>query len=127
MVRIAAGVFPQIKEENYLNKGQYRIDSGVTETMKNCLMYRLSYYRFGEVQGYNRPSGFDVVRHAEIGEKNIKLKHFRDVYTSEHWIVRIYQVLPEENRDPIKTKITYSKKNDEMLQNGLSRSKVPFS
>ena len=43
MVRIGGGVFPQIKEEDYLNRGSYRIDSGVTETMKNCLMYKLCY------------------------------------------------------------------------------------
>jgi len=50
MVRIAAGVFPQIKENNYYNKGYYRVDNGVSPTMKNCLMYKLCYYRFGEVR-----------------------------------------------------------------------------
>lgn len=121
MIRIAAGVFPQIKEEDYLNKGQYRVDSGATDTMRNCLMYKLCYYRFGEVQGYNRGNGYDVVRHVEIADKNIKLKHFKEVYTSEHWIVRIFQVLPEENRDAIRGKSAYSKKNSEMAQHGLTR------
>ncbi|OMJ86981.1 hypothetical protein SteCoe_11377 [Stentor coeruleus] len=121
MIRIAAGVFPQIKEEDYLNRGQYRIDSGMTETMKNSLMYRLCYYRFGEVQGYNRGSGYDVVRNAEIGEKNIKLRQFSEVFTSEHWIVRIYKVLPEENRDTIKPKSTYASRNKEMKEVGLTK------
>jgi dolichyl-diphosphooligosaccharide---protein glycosyltransferase len=124
MVRISAGVFPQIKEENYLNRGQYRIDKDATETMKNCLMYRLCYYRFGEIQGYGKPPGFDVVRNVEIGEKNIKLKHFREVYTSEHWIVRIYEVLPENTREPIKPKSVYSKNPKDMLENELTRPKV---
>lgn len=124
MVRIAAGVFPQIKEENFLNRGQYRIDSGMTETMKNSLMYRLSYYRFGEIQGHNRMMGYDVVRRAEIGDKNIKLRQFREVFTSEHWIVRIYKVLPEENRDGFKAKSGYARKNSEMKDAGLVRSKL---
>lgn len=36
--------------------------------MKNCLMYKLCYYRFDEVttqQG--KPTGFDTVRNVEIG------------------------------------------------------------
>lgn len=66
--------------------------------MKNCLMYRLSYYRFGEVRtSQARPSGYDAVRQAEIGVKNIKLRYFDEAFTSEHWIIRIYKVRPEEN------------------------------
>jgi len=50
MIRIAAGVFPQIKEQNYYNKnGRYKIDKDVSPTMENCLMYRLVYYRFSEM------------------------------------------------------------------------------
>ena len=127
MVRIGGGVFPHIKEEDYLNRGQYRIDSGVTETMKNCLMYKLCYYRFGEIQSYNKGTGFDLVRNAEIGDKNVKLKHFREVYTSEHWIVRVYEVLPEDNRDVIKARSLYSRKSNEMLQYGLARNKLTRS
>jgi hypothetical protein len=40
------------------------------------------------------------VRNAEIGHKGFKLKHFREAYTSERWIVRIYEVLPLANMDP---------------------------
>ena len=53
MVRIASGVFPEIQEVDYKNKrGVYQIGSDISETMKNSLMYRLCYYRFGEVQTY---------------------------------------------------------------------------
>ncbi|XWS26794.1 hypothetical protein CRYUN_Cryun26dG0060600 [Craigia yunnanensis] len=45
MVRIGGGVFPHIREPDYLRDGQYRIDSQATPTMLNCLMYKLSYYR----------------------------------------------------------------------------------
>ena len=99
MVRIAAGVFPQIKEKNYYNRGHYRVDRGVSETMKNSLMYRLAYYRFGEVRTrHDQPSGYDTVRNCEIGLKKYDLKYFREAYTSDRWIVRIYEVLPLPNR-----------------------------
>ncbi|RQO91813.1 hypothetical protein POPTR_006G163566v4 [Populus trichocarpa] len=55
MVRIGGGVFPHIKEPDYLRDGQYWIDSQATPTMLNCLMYKLSYYRFVETDG----KGFD--------------------------------------------------------------------
>ena len=50
MVRIAAGVFPKIKENNYYHNGHYRVDKLVSKTMSESLMYRLAYYRFGEVR-----------------------------------------------------------------------------
>ena len=50
MSECIAGVFPQIKESNYYNHGSYRIDSEVSPTMKNCLMYKLCYYRFDQVR-----------------------------------------------------------------------------
>jgi hypothetical protein len=30
------------------------------------------------------------------------MKHFREAYTSERWIVRIYEVMPLANLDPKK-------------------------
>ena len=40
----------------------------MTETMKESLMYKLSYYRFGEVETLKKkPLGYDVSRKAEIG------------------------------------------------------------
>ena len=39
-----------------------------SDTMKNCLMYKLCYYRFWDVQsGYNQEPGYDTVRRAVIG------------------------------------------------------------
>ena len=52
MVRIG-GSTPEgahIKEKDYFSvDGQYRIDKEASQTMLNCLMYKLSYYRFGEM------------------------------------------------------------------------------
>jgi dolichyl-diphosphooligosaccharide--protein glycosyltransferase len=100
MVRIAAGVYPKIKENNYYNRGHYRIDKDASPTMKKSLMFRLCYYRFGEVRTRgDQPSGYDTVRNVEVGLKNYDLEYFREAYTSERWIVRIYEVLPLSNRD----------------------------
>ncbi|CDY42286.1 BnaC02g08920D [Brassica napus] len=89
MVRIGGGVFPHIKEADYLRDGQYRIDSEATPTILNCLMYR-----FVETDG----KGYDRVRRTEIGKKNFKLTHFEEVFTSHHWMVRIYKLKPQKNR-----------------------------
>jgi len=61
--------------------------------MLNSLMYRLCYYRFGEM--YTRQGeepGYDSVRRSVIGKKNFKLTYFEEAYTSERWLVRIYKV-----------------------------------
>jgi dolichyl-diphosphooligosaccharide--protein glycosyltransferase len=52
MVRIAEGEHPRdIREGDYFTEqGEFRVDSGGSQTLLNCLMYKLSYYRFGEVQ-----------------------------------------------------------------------------
>ncbi|CAK9155139.1 unnamed protein product [Ilex paraguariensis] len=105
MVRIGGGVFPHIKEPDYLRDGQYRIDSQATPTMLNCLMYKLSYYRFVETDG----KGFDRVRGTEIGKKHFKLTHFEEVFTTHHWMVRIFKLKPPKNRIRGKTKKSKSK------------------
>ncbi|KAL9437821.1 hypothetical protein AB3S75_023651 [Citrus x aurantiifolia] len=99
MVRIGGGVFPVIKEPDYLVNGDYRVDKGAAPKMLNCLMYKLSYYRFGElVTEYGKPPGYDRARGVEIGNKDIKLEHLEEAFTTSNWIVRIYKVKPPNNR-----------------------------
>ena len=47
---------------------------------------------------YRSPAGFDRTRNMEIGNKNIRLEHLEEAYTTEHWLVRIYKVKKEANR-----------------------------
>jgi dolichyl-diphosphooligosaccharide--protein glycosyltransferase len=102
---------PPPQESNYFTpQGEFRVDSAGSQTLLNCLMYKLAYYRFGEVQMYNGPAGdsahfftsvivyqyylllgYDRTRNVEIGNKNIKLRYLEEAYTSEHWLVRIYR------------------------------------
>lgn len=66
----------------------------VSPTMRDSLIYRLCYYRFGEMRvRQDKPAGYDTVRETEIGLKDFDLHHFREAYTSDRWIVRIYEVL----------------------------------
>ena len=80
--------------------------------MLNCLMYKLCYYRYDQIlteagEGTHschtltltgKPTGYDRVRGVEIGNKGFTLEHLEEAYTSEHWLVRIYRVLPPSNR-----------------------------
>jgi len=122
MVRIAEGEHPQdIKESDYFTeRGEFRVDAEGSPTLLNCLMYKLSYYRFGELKmDYRSPAGFDRTRNAVIGHKNFDLTYLEEAYTTERWLVRIYRVKkPDEFNRPripysdrlIKTKNFASKK-----------------
>ncbi|KAG8199845.1 hypothetical protein JTE90_015843 [Oedothorax gibbosus] len=104
MVRIAEGEHPRdIKETDYYtSKGEFRVDDHGSPTLLNCLMYKLSYYRFGELQlDFRTPAGFDRTRSMEIGNKNFELEHLEEAYTTEHWLVRIYHVKKDSNRPRI--------------------------
>ncbi|CAJ2630953.1 dolichyl-diphosphooligosaccharide--protein glycosyltransferase subunit STT3A isoform X2 [Trifolium pratense] len=122
MVRIGGGVFPHIKEPDYLRDGQYRIDNMATPTMLNCLMYKLSYYRFVETDG----KAFDRVRRTEIGKKHFKLTHFEEVFTTHHWMVRIYKLKPPKNRIRGKTKKSKSKANPKTVSKRKELKRNPF-
>nr|XP_043631809.1 dolichyl-diphosphooligosaccharide--protein glycosyltransferase subunit STT3B isoform X2 [Erigeron canadensis] len=99
MVRIGGGVFPVIKEPDYLVNGEYRVDKGAAPKMLNCLMYKLCYYRFGELTTeYGKPPGYDRARGVEIGNKDVKLEYLEEAFTTSNWIVRIYKVKPPSNR-----------------------------
>lgn len=95
-------------------------------------MYKLSYYRFGDVRigGY---TGFDRTRNSVIGNKNIELTYLEEAYTSEHWLVRIYRVKkPHEFNRPriarsarqIKTKATLTKKTSKKKKGTLRNRPV---
>merc|ERR1712025_1500209 len=104
MVRIAEGEHPNdIRESDYFTeRGEFRVDSEGRPTLLNCLMYKLSYYRFGDLKlDYHTTAGFDRTRNAVIGNKDIDLTYLEEAFTSEHWLVRIYRVKkPDEFNRP---------------------------
>ncbi|KAJ7750206.1 oligosaccharyl transferase STT3 subunit [Mycena metata] len=96
MVRIAQGVWPEeIQEPNYFTpQGEYRVDEHASPAMKNSLMYKMSYYRFSELFG-GGPST-DRVRNQQIPKVGPTLDYLDEAYTTDNWIVRIYQVRSED-------------------------------
>ncbi|OTF69536.1 hypothetical protein BLA29_008215 [Euroglyphus maynei] len=100
MVRIGGSTDRNINEQNYYtSSGEFRVDKEGSETLLNCLMYKMSYYRFGSVYTEGgKPPGYDRVRNTEIGNKDFELTTLEEAYTSEHWLVRIYKVKKMPNR-----------------------------
>uniref|UniRef100_A0AAZ3RAQ9 Dolichyl-diphosphooligosaccharide--protein glycosyltransferase subunit STT3B n=1 Tax=Oncorhynchus tshawytscha TaxID=74940 RepID=A0AAZ3RAQ9_ONCTS len=134
MVRIAEGEHPKdIRESDYFTpQGEFRVDKAGSPVLLNCLMYKMSYYRFGEMQlDFRTPPGFDRTRNAEIGNKDIKFKHLEEAFTSEHWLVRIYKVKKLENREPLEHKLRsivprqkYTSKKTSKRKRGHIRNKL---
>ncbi|CAF1010384.1 unnamed protein product [Didymodactylos carnosus] len=127
MVRIAEGEHPKdIREQDYFTEnGEFRVDSAGSPVLLNCLMYKLCYYRFGELQSdFRTPPGFDRTRNVEIGNKNFDLEYVDEAYTTEHWIVRIYKVKKLKNRlqaknalrQVLRRKSIYSQKSSKSTQ-----------
>ncbi|GAA5924496.1 hypothetical protein JCM3775_005392 [Rhodotorula graminis] len=96
MVRISEGIWPdEVTEQKYFtSRGEYKVDKDASETMKNSLMYKMSYYRFNEL--YGGGPAMDRVRQQQIPPTPIQLDTLEEAFTSENWIVRIYAVKPED-------------------------------
>lgn len=102
MVRIGGSTDrgAHIKEKDYYApNGEFRVDKEGSPVLLNCLMYKMCYYRFGQVYTEGgKPPGYDRVRSAEIGNKDFELDVLEEAYTTEHWLVRIYKVKDLHNR-----------------------------
>ncbi|TID31266.1 hypothetical protein CANINC_000209 [Pichia inconspicua] len=100
MVRISEGIWPEdVNERSYFtDRGEYRIDDFATDALKNSLMYKMSYYRFGDI--YQGRDAVDRVRQQKMSSQyaqSIHLDVLEEVFTSENWMVRIYKLKPEDN------------------------------
>ena len=91
MIRISEGIWPkEVKERDYFTaSGEYRIDNQTSQTMKDSLLFKMSYYRYSDLfpegKGYDRARGTDA-------PSSPTLDILEEAYTSESWIVRIYKV-----------------------------------
>nr|CAG8460505.1 6142_t:CDS:10 [Entrophospora candida] len=92
MIRIAEGVYPKdVKESLFFNsRGEYRVDDEATPTMRNSIMYKMSYHNYNELFGGQ--GGHDRVRNSRLPSGKIVLNTLEEAYTTENWIVRIYKV-----------------------------------
>ena len=91
MIRIAEGVFPnEVREADFLTANQeYRVDSQASEAMRSSLLYKMSYTGIVDMMG---PRAMDRVRYSPLYGLNPKLASLTEVYSTEHWIVRIFQL-----------------------------------
>ena len=65
---------------HYAPQGDYTVSERGTPTMLNSLMYKMSYYDFGNIMTeHNKGTGYDRVRGYEIGQKDISLDHLDEV------------------------------------------------
>ncbi|KKA20716.1 Dolichyl-diphosphooligosaccharide--protein glycotransferase [Rasamsonia emersonii CBS 393.64] len=97
MVRIAEGIWPdQVKEREFFTpNGEYRVDDAATPTMRNSLMYKMSYYNFNRL--FPGGQAMDRVRGARLPAEGPQLTTLEEAFTSENWIIRIYKVKDLDN------------------------------
>ncbi|KAI9843247.1 MAG: oligosaccharyl transferase stt3 subunit [Sclerophora amabilis] len=97
MVRIAEGVWPdEVKERDFFTaRGQYRVDDEATPTMRNSLMYKMSYYNFNSL--FPGGQAQDRVRGSKLPSEGPQLSTLEEAFTSENWIIRIYKVKDLDN------------------------------
>ncbi|KAG7115915.1 Dolichyl-diphosphooligosaccharide--protein glycosyltransferase like [Verticillium longisporum] len=97
MVRIAEGIWPdEVQERSFFTpRGEYRVDEGATDTMKNSLMYKMSYYNYHTL--FPAGQAQDRVRGVRIPSEGPTLDTVEEAFTSENWIIRIYKVKDLDN------------------------------
>ncbi|KAI9789223.1 MAG: oligosaccharyl transferase stt3 subunit [Candelina submexicana] len=97
MVRIAEGIWPdEVKERDFFTaRGEYKIDDEATPTMRNSLMYKMSYYNYNSL--FPAGQAQDRVRGAKVPSEGPQLNTLEEAFTSENWIIRIYKVKDLDN------------------------------
>lgn len=100
MVRISEGIWPEeVNERSYFtDRGEYKVDDLATKTMKDSLMYKMSYHDFGKL--FAGRDAIDRVRQQRLSApyaNEIHLDVLEEVYTSENWLVRIYKLKDVDN------------------------------
>jgi len=97
MVRIAEGIWPEeVKERDFFTaRGEYRVDDEATPTMRESLMYKMSYYNFEKL--FPAGQAQDRVRGSKLPAVGPELSVVEEAFTSENWIIRIYKVKDLDN------------------------------
>merc|ERR1712000_611200 len=97
MVRIAEGIWPdEINERDYFTpRGEYRVDDQATPTMRNSLMYKMSYYNYDKL--FPGGQAMDRVRGSRLPAEGPQLNSLEEAFTSENWIIRMLKVKDYDN------------------------------
>jgi dolichyl-diphosphooligosaccharide--protein glycosyltransferase len=91
------GIWPdEVKERDFFTaRGEYRVDDQATDTMKNSLMYKMSYYNYNSL--FPAGQAQDRVRGSKLPAVGPELSTVEEAFTSENWIIRIYKVKKPDN------------------------------
>lgn len=98
MVRISEGIWPdEIHERDFFTeRGEYRMDEQASQTMRDSMMYKMSYYRYADL--FQGRDASDRVRNQNIPARLApELNVVEEAFTSQNWIVRIYKVKDLDN------------------------------
>jgi dolichyl-diphosphooligosaccharide--protein glycosyltransferase len=92
-----AGIWPnEVKERDFFTaRGEYRVDDEATPTMRESLMYKMSYYNFDKL--FPAGQAQDRVRGSKLPAVGPELSVLEEAFTSENWIIRIYKVKDLDN------------------------------
>lgn len=94
---LLAGIWPdEVKERDFFTqRGEYRVDDQATPTMRNSLMYKMSYYNYNSL--FPAGQAMDRVRGSKLPADGPQLSTVEEAFTSENWIIRIYKVKDFDN------------------------------
>lgn len=92
-----SGIWPEeIKERDFFTqRGEYRVDDEATPTMRNSLMYKMSYYNYNSL--FPAGQATDRVRGSRLPAQGPELSTIEEAFTSENWIIRLYKVKDLDN------------------------------
>lgn len=71
------------------------MDDEATPTMRNSLMYKMSYYNYHSL--FPAGQATDRVRGSKLPAVGPELSTVEEAFTSENWIIRIYKVKDLDN------------------------------
>lgn len=61
--------------------------------LKKTTLFQMSYWNFANVTNDGKQA-FDLVRKRTVdGVSGVKLNHFREVFSSRYWLVRIFEIV----------------------------------
>ena len=94
---MAVEVDVEVFGDNFLRAYTEGDNSNVvaTDTMKNSLMYKMSYYNYNSL--FPAGQAQDRVRGSKLPAEGPELSTVEEAFTSENWIIRIYKVKKPDN------------------------------
>ena len=84
------------ESDYYSTKGAFSIGEDAPSALRNSLLYKLSYHRFSEIPQEKHEFGYDKIRRTRVGEQDIPLSYFEEVYSTKSFFLRIYRVLAKD-------------------------------